>query len=129
MIGMTEFFASFSVDDLDAAQRFYAGTLGLDVSVTTASSQWLRELWLLLDGRRRVMIYPKPDHTPPACTVLNFPVDDIGKVVDDLVAAGVAIDTFPAYESDGRGIHRVGDHSIAWFHDPAGNVLAIDEKR
>ena len=79
-------------------------------------------------GKRRVMIYPKPDHTPAMSTVLKFPVKDIGRVVDDLVARGVTMDTFDAYKSDARGIHRIGNHSIAWFRDPAGNVLAIDEE-
>ncbi len=128
MFEATEFFASFSVDDISVAKQFYAGTLGLDVGETDLGQQWTRELWLQLAGERRLMIYAKPDHTPATCTVLNFPVDDIGRAVDDLAARGVTMDTFDAYESDARGIHRVGNHSIAWFRDPAGNVLAIDEE-
>ena len=128
MFETTEFFASFSVDDLSVAKRFYGDTLGLDVWETDVGPEWLRELWLQQSGERRVMIYPKPDHTPAMYTVLNFPVNDIGRVVDDLAARGVTIDKFDAYGSDSRGIHRVGNHSIAWFRDPAGNVLAIDEE-
>ena len=78
MFEATEFFASFSVDDISVAKQFYAGTLGLDVGETDVGPQWMRELWLQLAGERRVMIYPKPDHTPATCTVLNFTVDDIG---------------------------------------------------
>jgi hypothetical protein len=88
----------------------------------------LRELWLQLAGERRVMIYPKPDHTPARYTVLNFPVNDISQVVADLAARGITMDTFDGFESDAKGIHRVGNHSIAWFRDPAGNIRSIDEE-
>jgi catechol 2,3-dioxygenase-like lactoylglutathione lyase family enzyme len=124
----TEFFASFSVDDLGVAKRFYADTLGLEVWETEAAPEWLRELWLQLAGERRVMIYPKPDHAPAKYTILNFPVNDIIRAVEDLAARGVTMDTFDGFECDAKGIHRVGNHSIAWFRDPAGNVLAIDQE-
>ena len=75
-----------------------------------------------------MLVYPKPDHTPAAYTVLNFMVADIGQAVDDLVARGVQIDTFDAYESDARGIHRAGGHSVAWFRHPAGNALAVGQE-
>jgi catechol 2,3-dioxygenase-like lactoylglutathione lyase family enzyme len=76
-------------------------------------------------GQRSVLIYPKPDHTPAAFTVLNVMVDDIERAVDDLVTRGVRID---AYDSDTRGIHRAGGHSVAWFRDPAGNVVSVGQE-
>jgi catechol 2,3-dioxygenase-like lactoylglutathione lyase family enzyme len=125
MLGMSEVFASFSVDDIGAAKRFYGDTLGLDVA---GGGDDRGPLWLQVAGRRSVLIYPKPDHTPAAFTVLNVMVDDIERAVDDLVTRGVLIDTFDAYESDARGIHRAGGHSVAWFRDPAGNVVSVGQE-
>ena len=125
MLGTSEVLSSFSVDDIAAARQFYGDTLGLDVS---GGLDGREPLWLQVAGQRRVLVYPKPDHTPAAFTVLNFMVDDIEQAVDDLVARGVRIDTFDEYGADARGIHRTGGHSVAWFRDPAGNVLAVGQE-
>jgi catechol 2,3-dioxygenase-like lactoylglutathione lyase family enzyme len=120
MFGTTRAFAGFSVDDIGAARDFYAGTLGLEVAETAGL------LELRLGGGGTVLVYPKPDHVPASFTVLNFPVDDIGSAVDGLRAAGVRILTYPHLgPADERGIHRGGGPDIAWFADPAGNVLSV----
>jgi catechol 2,3-dioxygenase-like lactoylglutathione lyase family enzyme len=115
-------FSSFSVDDLERARAFYSGTLGLRVT-----DQDIGALNLDLPGGGQVMIYPKPDHTPATFTVLNFPVDDIDKAVDDLTARGIDLQRYEAFEADEKGIVRAegGGPSIAWFTDPAGNVLSV----
>jgi len=126
MFGTSEVLASFSVDDIGAAKQFYGDTLGLDVS---GASDEPGPLWLQVEGERRVMVYLKPDHAAATYTVLNFVVDDIEQAVEDIVARGVRIDTFDAYESDARGIHRADGFSVAWFRDPAGNVLSVIQER
>ena len=126
MLGSSEIVASFSVNDVGAAKRFYGDTLGLEVSGGTDEGG---PLWLQVAGERRVLLYPKPDHTPATFTVLNFMVDDIERAVDGIVARGVQIDTFDQYTSDARGIHRFGGHAVAWFRDPAGNVLSVGQEQ
>ncbi len=112
-------FSGFSADDIGAARAFYADALGLRVSESNGMLQ------LHLPGRD-VLVYPKADHVPAAFTVLNFPVPDIEAAVDELVAAGV---TFQRYDwTDERGINRRGGPLIAWFTDPAGNVLSVLEQ-
>ncbi|HWH13940.1 MAG TPA: VOC family protein [Miltoncostaeaceae bacterium] len=120
MLRDSDAFASFSVDDLEAARRFYGEVLGLDVD--------LMEMGLLRvrHGGGTVMVYPKDDHAPAVFTVLNFPVDDIDAAVDGLRARGVEMlryDHIPG--ADDRGIHRGQGPEIAWFADPAGNVLSV----
>ena len=115
-------FASFSADDIPAAKRFYAETLGLDVT------EEMGGLGLHLGGGTEVMIYPKPDHTPATFTVLNFPVDDVERAVDELTAAGVRFEQYGEdIQTDEKGIARPGDDgpTIAWFKDPAGNILSV----
>ena len=119
-------FASFSVDDLDAAERFYRDTLGLAVerldmgilSVTPA-------------GGTRVMLYPKPDHRAATFTVLNFEVPDVASAVERLTAAGVTMQRYDGeggVTTDERGIAQDGGGpAIAWFTDPAGNILSVLE--
>jgi catechol 2,3-dioxygenase-like lactoylglutathione lyase family enzyme len=123
MFGSVPAFSGFSVDDIDRARDFYAGTLGLEVT----EDHGMLGLQLATGGS--VLVYPKgEDHVPAAFTVLNFPVDDIDAAVDGLAAAGVTFERYPGMpEPDGRGIHRgLGDGpDIAWFTDPAGNVLAV----
>lgn len=115
-------FSGFSVDDTATAKEFYAGILGLDVSEANGL------LTLNLAGGGRVLIYPKgPGHEPASFTVLNFPVADIDAAVDALLGAGVAFEHYagmPA-ETDNKGIFRGGGPLIAWFKDPAGNVLSV----
>jgi catechol 2,3-dioxygenase-like lactoylglutathione lyase family enzyme len=114
-------FGGFSVDDVPAAREFYAGTLGL--AVTEANGM----LTLDLAGGGRVLIYPKEDHAPATFTVLNFPVPDVEAAVDQLGARGVRFEHYEGtpIETDARGIFRGGGPLIAWFTDPAGNVLSV----
>jgi catechol 2,3-dioxygenase-like lactoylglutathione lyase family enzyme len=115
-------FSGFSVDDLERAKRFYGETLGLHVSENPAG------LELELGGGTTVFVYPKPNHEPATFTVLNFPVTNIDQAVDDLSAAGVRFERYDGIESDERGVVRGGDGpTIAWFKDPAGNILSVLE--
>jgi catechol 2,3-dioxygenase-like lactoylglutathione lyase family enzyme len=120
MFAKTKAFSSFSVNDLAAAQRFYAETLGLDVSDDNGM------LWLHITGDRNILVYPKPDHTPASFTILNFPIDDIDHAVDELTRRGVRFERYDGIESNEKGIVRsAGGPPIAWFTDPAGNVLSV----
>jgi len=82
-------------------------------------------LQLHVAGDREVLVYPKPDHTPASFTVLNFPVEDIDEAVDELAERGVRFERYDGAEQDDKGIHRGGVPLIAWFKDPAGNVLSV----
>lgn len=116
-------FQGFAVPDIEAAKAFYADTLGLDV---TQENGMLR---LHLAGGREVIVYPKPDHTPATYTILNFPVPDVEAAVDALTERGVRFERYagtPA-ETDAKGVFRGGGPLIAWFGDPAGNVLSVIE--
>jgi len=117
----TPAFSGFSVDDIDAAQAFYGETLGIEVS------QEHGMLTLHLAGDRDVLIYPKPDHTPATFTILNFPVDDIETAVDELVARGLQFQV--SDWTDEKGIQRGRGPLIAWFTDPAGNILSVLQER
>lgn len=123
MFANTKAFSGFAVDDLQKAQEFYGKTLGLK----TSEDHGL--LTLHLAGDRPTLIYPKPDHTPAAYTILNFPVDDIDKAVDEMVARGVSIERYEGFEQDEKGVFRGGGPYIAWFKDPAGNVLSVLQER
>lgn len=120
MLNETEAFSSFAVDDIDAAKDFYGETLGLDVKV-----EEMGFLTLNLAGDRPTMIYPKEDHAPANFTVLNFRVDDIDAVVDGLSERGVEFVRYDGFDQDKMGIFRGEGPTIAWFTDPAGNVLAV----
>jgi catechol 2,3-dioxygenase-like lactoylglutathione lyase family enzyme len=115
-------FGSFAVDDLAAAQKFYGETLGLKVSEEDGA------LMLYLAGDHRILVYAKPDHSPASFTILNFPVDDIDQAADELTALGVPILRYEGFDTDDRGIYRGQGRSIAWFTDPAGNVLSVAEE-
>ncbi|MFE2556285.1 VOC family protein [Streptomyces sp. NPDC059352] len=125
MFGETSAFSGFSVDDLDAARRFYGETLGLKVE--EAGEGEMRMLFLTLAGGTRVFVYPKEDHTAASYTILNFQVDDVDRAVDELAARGVTTERYPGFDADEKGILRGGDGrpTIAWFTDPAGNVLSV----
>jgi predicted enzyme related to lactoylglutathione lyase len=123
MFTTTEAFSGFAVDDMRAAQAFYGETLGLDVSSENGI------MTLHLAGDRPTIVYPKSDHVPAAFTILNFRVDDIEQAVDELVARGVTLERYDGFEQDERAIHRGGGPYIAWFKDPAGNVLAVLQER
>ena len=119
----TKAFSSFSANDLDQAKEFYGQKLGLEVSQTPEG------LDLRLAGGGRVFIYPKPNHEPASFTVLNFLVDDINQSVDQLNAAGVRFEHYEGdIQTDEKGIHRNDGPTIAWFKDPAGNILSIVEQ-
>ncbi len=116
-------FSGFSVDSIAAAHDFYAGQLGLEVQ--ELDNGLLR---LHLADDYEVIVYPKPDHTPAVFTILNFVVEDIERAVDELSAAGVETIRYEDFGQDERGISRnPGGPPIAWFNDPAGNILAVLE--
>lgn len=122
MFENTKAFSGFSVDDVSEARRFYGETLGLRVS---EEDEPMSMLQLHVAGDRNVLVYPKPDHTPASFTVLNFPVEDIDEAVDELAERGVRFERYGGAEQDDKGIHRGGGPLIAWFKDPAGNVLSV----
>ncbi|HEU0253075.1 MAG TPA: VOC family protein, partial [Pyrinomonadaceae bacterium] len=117
-------FSSFSVDDLKKAKDFYGQLLGLDVKETEEGLE-------LHTDDNTIFLYPKPNHTPASFTVLNFAVDDIEAAVDELNALGIKLERYnlPDIKTDERGIAR-GDRgpTIAWFKDPAGNILSVLEE-
>jgi catechol 2,3-dioxygenase-like lactoylglutathione lyase family enzyme len=118
-------FSSFSVNDIKKAKEFYGETLGLEVKETPEGLE-------LHPGNNVVFLYPKPNHTPASFTVLNFPVDDIEKAVDELKGLGVKLEHYdlPDIKTDERGIaHGPKGPTIAWFKDPAGNVLSVLEEK
>ncbi|KWX03179.1 Glyoxalase/bleomycin resistance protein/dioxygenase [Carbonactinospora thermoautotrophica] len=123
MFRKTRAFSGFSVDDVQKAKEFYTGTLGLSVSEEYGNLQ------LHLAGGRDILVYPKPDHTPASFTILNFPVEDIEKAVDELTERGVRFERYAGLETDEKGIFRGGGPYIAWFKDPAGNVLSVLQER
>jgi catechol 2,3-dioxygenase-like lactoylglutathione lyase family enzyme len=124
MLTDTKAFSGFSVDDLAKARQFYGETLGLRVS-----EEPMGLMTLHLGGGHDVLVYEKPNHVPATYTVLNFPVDDIERAVDELVNRGVRFERYPNIEADQRGIFRGGGPLIAWFTDPAGNILAVLESQ
>src|SRR2546429_1616850 len=123
MFANTNAFSGFAADDLEKAREFYGETLGLK----TSEEHGL--LTLHLAGDRPTLVYPKPDHTPADYTILNFPVDDIDEAVDALAARGVQFERYDGMEQDDKGIMRAGGPYIAWFKDPAGNVLSVLQER
>jgi predicted enzyme related to lactoylglutathione lyase len=116
-------FAGYSTNDTEAAKKFYGETLGLTVTEEMAGN-----LTLDLAGGGRVLIYPKENHEPATFTVLNFPVADIDKAVDKLAQAGIELERYEGMEQDERGIMREWGPPIAWFKDPAGNILSVLEQ-
>lgn len=116
-------FSGFSVDKIDVAKKFYSEVLGLDV---TENEMGLLDLHIA--GGTEIIIYPKPNHTPATFTVLNFPVDNIETAVDDLKKLGVVFEQYdlPEIKTDEKDIAR-GEPSVAWFKDPAGNILSVIE--
>jgi catechol 2,3-dioxygenase-like lactoylglutathione lyase family enzyme len=119
MFENTRAFSGFSVDDVPEARKFYGETLGLRVSEEYGM------LSLHIAGEWNILVYPKPDHTPASFTILNFPVDDIDEAVDELAERGVRFERYDGLEQDEKGIFRGGGPLIAWFKDPAGNILSV----
>ena len=125
MLDKSKAFSGFSVNDTQKAKDFYGRTLGLEVSESNGL------LSLNLAGGTTVLIYPKPNHVPATFTVLNFPVDSVDKAVDELTKRGVRFQIYnePDLKTDERGIFRGGGPVIAWFKDPAGNILSVLEHK
>lgn len=115
-------YSGFSTSDIPKAKEFYGTTLGVDVSEEYGM------LTLKFPNGHTVLIYPKDNHEPATFTVLNFPVDDIERAVDDLTAGGVRFERYPGVAADERGIVRDQGPPIAWFTDPAGNILSVLEE-
>jgi catechol 2,3-dioxygenase-like lactoylglutathione lyase family enzyme len=122
MLRESHAFSGFSVDDIQKAKEFYTRTLGLDVS----ESNGLLDLHLA--GGATVLIYPKPNRAPATFTILNFPVDNIEEAVDRLTKIGIRFERYEEeIKTDEKGIFRGGGPLIAWFKDPAGNILSVLE--
>ena len=123
MLGKSKAFSGFAVPDIEKAKKFYGETLGLEVSEDHGV------LTLYLAAGNNVLIYPKPNHVPATFTVLNFPVDDVDLAVDELKKRGVRFEIYdlPDLKTDEKGIMRGKGPTIAWFKDPAGNILSVLE--
>ncbi|MFF5246693.1 VOC family protein [Streptosporangium sp. NPDC000095] len=123
MFRQTKAFSGFAMDDIEVARKFYAESLGLEVSEQHGM------LTLHLAGGGNVLVYPKENHIPASYTILNFPVDDIDATVDKLVERGVIFERYAGLPQDDRGVMRKEGPFIAWFKDPAGNVLSVLQER
>ena len=124
MFANTKAYSGFAVDDLQKAREFYGETLGLKTSVMAEEDGLMS---LDLAGDRGTLVYEKPDFVPATYTILNFPVDDVEKAVDELAGRGVSFERYEGFEQDQKGIARGLGPNIAWFKDPAGNVLSVLE--
>jgi catechol 2,3-dioxygenase-like lactoylglutathione lyase family enzyme len=126
MLDKSEAYSGFAVDDLDKAREFYGETLGLKVKVLDEENGLLQ-----LDhaGGKTTLCYLKPDLEPGNYTILNFPVDDIDKAVDELAGNGVSFERYDGFDQDdkaiARGLAQNRGPDIAWFKDPAGNILSV----
>ena len=125
MLADSKAFSGLSVNDIEKAKEFYGKTLGLEVSESNGL------LTLHLAGGNNVLIYPKPNHTPATFTVLNFPVNDVDQMVDKLTKRGVQFEIYdlPDIKTDKKGIMRGRGPTIAWFKDPAGNILSVLDQK
>ena len=121
MLNDSKAFSSFAAPDLEAARAFYGETLGLEASEENGL------LVLRLPGDKPVMVYSKPDHQPANYTILNFPVEDVERAVDWLTGRGVELERYDGFDQDEKGIARGEGPPIAWFSDPAGNILSVLE--
>ena len=119
MFADTRAFSGFAVDDVARAREFYERTLG----IRTSEANGL--LTLHLAGDRPTLVYPRPGHRPADYTILNFPVDDVERAVDELTARGVTFERYEGAGQDEKGISRGQGPLIAWFRDPAGNILSV----
>jgi len=122
MFANTKATNGFAVDDVEAAKRFYGETLGLG---TTDLSEEFGVMSIQLAGGRDTLVYRKYDFTPATYTILNFEVDDIDAAVDELTAKGLTMERYDGFDQDDKGIARGPGPSIAWFKDPAGNILSV----
>jgi predicted enzyme related to lactoylglutathione lyase len=122
MFKHTKAFSGFSVNDIQKAKEFYGDKLGIEVT-----EEMMGILVLHIGGDNKIIIYPKPNHQPATFTILNFPVDDVEKTVDELTAKGIVFEQydFDQIKTDSKGIMRGMGPTIAWFKDPAGNILSV----
>ena len=121
MIDQEKAYSSFAAPDIEQARAFYTDTLGIRVRSEDTMGLLILEL-----GGRETIVYPKPDHQPANYTMLNFPVDDLEATVDELASRGVTFERYAGFDQDERGIARgAGGPDIAWFTDPAGNILSV----
>ena len=125
MLAESKAFSGFAVGDLDEARRFYGETLGLRTTILDEQNGLMT---LHLAGGRDTLVYRKDDFTPATYTILNFEVDDIDAAVDDLTAKGVTMERYDGFDQDEKGIARGPGPGIAWFKDPAGNILSVLEE-
>ncbi len=127
MIDSTKAFSSFSVNDIEKASEFYQNILGLEVNEIPMGENGLLEIQIA--GGAKVMIYTKPNHVPATFTVLNFPVNDLEKTVDELTSRGVKFEQYDMgdFKTNEKGIIHGNGHGpdIAWFTDPAGNIIGV----
>ena len=126
MFAETKAYSGFAVDDLQKARDFYSGTLGIETSVLDEENGLLT---LHLAGERETLVYVKPDFTPATYTILNFPVGDVEAAVDELSSQGVSFERYEAFEQDEKGIAHGPGPEVAWFKDPAGNILAVHSEQ
>jgi catechol 2,3-dioxygenase-like lactoylglutathione lyase family enzyme len=124
MLGNSKAFSGFAVDDLERAREFYGGKLGIETELLEPPGL----LTLHLGGGNDVFVYPKPDFVPATYTILNFPVEDAEAAVDELAGRGIEFERYEGFNQDERGIARGPGPAIAWFKDPAGNILSVLEQ-
>lgn len=131
MFKNTQAFSSYSVDDTEKARKFYRDVLEMEVT-TVQGMENFGVLELHISGDYRILLYPKENHEPATFTVLNFPVDNIDEAVDKLIQLGISFEQYKgAIETDEKGIARSrgNEPNIAWFKDPAGNILSVVENK
>jgi catechol 2,3-dioxygenase-like lactoylglutathione lyase family enzyme len=121
MLTDSEAFSGFAVDDIEKAKEFYGEKLGMSFDEIDAG------LSLKIAGSRDILIYPKPDHSPAPFTILNFPVGDVDAAVEELTGKGVEFERYEGFGQDDKGVMRDNGPTIAWFTDPAGNILSVIE--
>jgi predicted enzyme related to lactoylglutathione lyase len=124
MLKNTKALSGFSVNDMTKAKEFYAGTLGIEVSENDMGIMTLK-----IAGGTNILVYAKPNHEPASFTILNFQVEDVDKTVDELTKAGITFEQydFGQMKTDEKGIMHGNGYGpdIAWFKDPAGNILSV----
>jgi catechol 2,3-dioxygenase-like lactoylglutathione lyase family enzyme len=125
MLTSSKAYSGFAVPDLAQAQAFYGETLGLDVTDIPGAPL----ISLNLPGDRTTLIYEKADHAPANYTILNFPVADVEAEVDELAGRGIEFERYDGFNQDEKGISHDQGPTIAWFTDPAGNILAVHEEQ
>ena len=122
----THAYSGFAVDDVDRAREFYGETLGIETKVLDADNGLIQ---LDIAGDRPTVVYAKPDFIPATYTILNFPVEDVEAAVDALAERGVSFERYDGFDQDDKGIAHGPGPTIAWFRDPAGNILSVHEQQ